>query len=138
MVTAEEIRSQFPSWVTVIMADATYGKPTVAWVREHFWPWFQRQRFNLGLLKWERTNDCDNFARAFAQYASDCHALTPGLQGEGLAVGEFYYIGTTHVQGPHAIAVAITDEGKVYFEPQTGQRIALSPTEELSCFFVRF
>lgn len=137
-MTAAELRTQFPPWVPVIVSDATYGKPTVAWLREKFWPWFQKQRFDLGLNKWERRNDCDNFARAYAQSAADCHALTKGADdAEGLAVGEFYYVGTSHVKGPHAIVVAFTDDGKVFIEPQTGQRIALTPSEEMSCFSVR-
>ena len=137
-MTAAEIRAQFPSWVPVILADASYGVPTVRWLGEQFWPWYQRQRWNLGLDKWERRNDCDNHARAYAQYAADCHALTGSGAGEGLAVGEFFYVATSHVQGPHAINVAFTDEGKVYLEPQTGRRLTLAPSEELSCFHVRF
>jgi hypothetical protein len=120
--------------VPVILSDATYAKPTTAWLRDHFWPWFQKMRWNLGLNHWTRKNDCDSFSRAYAQAAQDCHALTVGETEEGLAVGQFYYIGTTHVQGPHAICVAFTDDGKIYIEPQTGQRLALTPTEELSCF----
>lgn len=137
-MTAAEIRSQFSPWVPMIMADADYAKPTTAWLRDAFWPWFQKQRFALGLHKWTRKNDCDGFARAYAQYASDCHALTSGEGREGLAVGEFFYVGTSHVQGPHAIIVAFTDDGKIYIEPQTGERLSLTPTEELSCFHVRF
>lgn len=137
-MTNQEIRSQFPSWTTAIISDETYGKPKTAWLRDKFWPWFQQMRWNLGLDKWTRRNDCDNFARAYAQACADCHALTVGNQDEGLAVGEFCYIGTSHVQGAHAIIVAFTDEGKIYIEPQTGQRLALTPSEELSCFFVRF
>lgn len=133
-MTAAELRSQFPAWTPVILSDATYAKPTVRWLREDFWPWFQKMRFNLGLNRWQRKSDCDDFARAYAQAASDCHALTGGSAEEGLAVGQFYYIGTTHVKGPHAIIVAFTDEGRTYWEPQTGQRLALTPTEELSCF----
>lgn len=137
-MTAAEIRTHFPAWVPVLCADDTYAKPTVAWLRDKFWPWYVKQRFNLGLAKWERKNDCDNFSRAYAQNASDCHALTAGESSEGLAVGEFWYVGTSHVQGPHAINVAFTDEGKVYVEPQSGQRLALTPTEEQSAFYVRF
>jgi hypothetical protein len=137
-MTGAEIRAEFPTWTPLILADASYGKPTVRWLREQFWPWYQRKRFDLGLTKWDRRNDCDNHARSYAQYASDCHALTGGNNDEGLAVGEFFYIGTSHVNGPHAIVAAFTDEGKVYLEPQTGQRIALTPTEEMSCFHVRF
>ncbi len=135
-MTAAEIRAQFPAWVPVILADETYAKPTSAWLRDSFWPWFQRMRWDLGLKNWTRKNDCDGFARAYAQAASDCHALTVGEDDDGLAVGQFFYVGTSHAQGPHAIIVAFTDEGKIYIEPQTGQRLALTPIEELSCSFV--
>lgn len=137
-MTAHEIKAHFPSWTPVILSDSTYAKPTSAWLRDKFWPWFKGARENLGLMTWTRKNDCDGFSRAYAQAASDCHALTAGEESEGLAVGEFFYVGTTHVQGPHAIVVAFTDEGKLYLEPQTGQRIALTPTEEISAFFVHF
>ncbi len=137
-MTAADIRAEFPSWTPTIFSDATCAKPAVAWLLLKFWPWFERQRFNLGLNKWTRKNDCDNFARAYAQAAADCHALTVGEDSEGLAVGEFYYHATTQVKGPHAIVVAFTDEGKVFIEPQTGKRLTLTPTEESSCFFVRF
>lgn len=135
MITAAEIRASFPAWAPVILADSTYAKPTAAWLRDSFWPWFQRKRWDLGLSKWTRKNDCDGFARAYAQYASDCHALTVGEDSEGLAVGQFHYVGA---QGPHAIAVAFTDEGRIHIEPQTGARLNLTPAEEMACFFAYF
>lgn len=143
MMTADQLRTALfsagiPPWVQVICTDETYGEPTVGWLRDKFWPWFQQQRFDLGLLKWERKNDCDNFSRAYAQAAADCHALTNGEDAEGLAVGEFLYIASSSVKGPHAIISAFTDEGLVYFEPQTGQRLALTPAEQLTAFSIRF
>lgn len=139
-MTAAEIRAQFPPWVRVICYDETYAKPTVAWIRDKFWPWHQKRRFDLGLHKHDRRNDCDNHMRSFAQSAADCHALTVGdvLTPEGLAIGEFMYVGTTHVKGPHGINVSFTDDGKVFWEPQTGQRLALTPLEEMSVFDIRF
>lgn len=139
-MTAAEIRSQFPAWANGILGDETYGKPTVAWLRDTFWPWHVKRRFDLGLNKWTRKNDCDNSSRRVAQDAADCHALSTGSDAEGITVGEFWYIATTHVKGPHAISVAFTDEGKVFFEPQspTWQRLALTPIEELSVFHYRF
>lgn len=134
-MTATELRAEFPAWVQVIFADTEYAKPTLRWLTDKFWPWFQRQRFNLGLNRWTRKNDCDNFARAYAQAAADCHALTGGNELEGLAVGEFFYIRKDGVA--HAINVAFTDSGKVFIEPQTGEVIFLTPIEELSAFHVR-
>lgn len=58
-MTAQEIKATFPSWTPVIMSDETYGKPTTAWLRDKFWPFFQKQRFDLGLHKWTRKNSHD-------------------------------------------------------------------------------
>ena len=133
-MTAYQVRMAFPGTAIIITPDTEYACPTVHWLKDTFYPWFQQQRFNLGLNKWDRRNDCDNFARAFAQAAADCHALSNGDDSEGLAVGEFYYHQAT---GGHAINVAFTDIGKVFIEPQTGQIITLKPEEERTCFFVR-
>ncbi len=137
-MTADELRSQFPFYTPVIISDSTYAKPTTGWLRDKFWPWFQKQRFDLGLHRWTRKSDCDDWAAGYCYSAKICHALSVGDDAEGLAVGEFFYIGTSHVQGPHAIVVAFTESGKRYLEPQTGQLLALTPSEESSCFHVRF
>jgi hypothetical protein len=138
-MTDQDIRQHFPQpWTLSLTADATYAKPTLRWLRDVLWPYFKDDRHAKGLLTWTRRNDCDNFARAYAQAAADCHGANSGDASEGLAVGEFWYVGKEHVKGPHAIVVAFTDEGKVFIEPQSGQRIALTPEEENSCFLVKF
>lgn len=121
-----------------LLVDTDYALPTTSWLLTTFYPWWQDQRNSLGLTTWTRINDCDNFARAYAQAAQDCYALTPvdGTRPEALAVGELCYI--KDGSGGHAIVLAITEDGKVFIEPQTGKRIFLSPTEIDSCFFVRF
>lgn len=137
IVTAEQLRSRVPFSAPAIFADANYAVPTLAWLQGPFWDWFQKCRWDLGLKSWARRNDCDNFARAYAQAAADCHALTAsGDAAEGLAVGEWYYHSPG---GPHAICVAaIEDDALTFVEPQNGQRLTLTPTEISSCFFARF
>lgn len=136
---AHELRAVLPLQAMTILADASYALPTRAWLRLVFWPWFKEQREGLGLANWTRTNDCDNFARAYAQAAADCHALTrnPSDAPEGLAVGEWYYI-QEKTHGAHAIVAAYTETGLCHIEPQTGEFIILTPAEVQSCFFVRF
>jgi hypothetical protein len=132
-----QLASAFP-FAVIILSDADYACPTTQWLTGPFWGWFQKSRWDLGLSKWERTNDCDNFARAYAQGAADSFALTPfdGLKPEGVAVGEFYYHSS---RGPHAICIALTgDTAPIFVEPQTGQLLTIPQPEASTCFFVRF
>lgn len=134
-MTATEIRADLPIVAPAYFADASYAKPTLRWLLSDFWEWFEESRWRLGLLKWERRNDCDNFARAYCQAAADCHALSTGQSGDGLAVGEYWY---QSPNGPHAVVVAYTDVGRVFVEPQSGKQLFLLPQEVNSCFFARF
>ena len=137
-MTALEIQSKFPEpylarWV---LADATYALPTMRWLQGPFWDSFQADRWAKGLKTWARKNDCDSFARAYAQHAQDAHAITTGSNDEGLAVGEIFY--TRHDRQNHAIVCAFTEKGRVFIEPQNGQELAMTPAELGSIFFVRF
>lgn len=139
-MTATEIRAEF--WklsplAQVLCYDTTYDLPTVDWIQNKFYPWFKKTRWNGDLSNWSRKNDCDNFARAFCVFCQDAHVLSSGT-ADALAVGEFAYIANADVKGPHAIVAAFTDEGLVFFEPQNGQRLALTPLEIQTCFLVRF
>lgn len=135
-MTAAEIRLAMPLLAPVYLCDSTYGVPTFRWLSGPFWDWFWEYRTSLGLRVWNRRNDCDNFARAYCQAASDAHALTNGNNDEGLAVGEFWY--RRENGGAHAIVCAFTDLGRVFIEPQTGKQLTLSEPEIKSCFFARF
>lgn len=136
MTRAEIQSSFFPRFV--VCADDSYAVPTLRWLQGAFWDSFLAERWAKGLKTWERRNDCDNFARAFAQHAQDCHAISTGRDDEGLAVGEFFY--TRRTGDGHAIVVAFVDDDhrRVFIEPQNGQVIDLTPAEIASCSFVRF
>ncbi len=135
-MTNAELKSKLPLLAPAYFADASYAKPTLAWLQGPFWTWFIAQRQAYGLNTWTRKNDCDNFARAYAQAAQDCHSVSQDpTNQEGLAVGEFWYHGPN---GPHAIIIAVTDKGIVYLEPQNNHQLILTPSEISSCFYVRF
>lgn len=136
-MTAAELQLRFP-FCRVVAPDLDYALPTRAWLGGPFWESFKADRWAKGVTTWERKNDCDNFARAYAQHAQDCHAVSRGSQKEGLAVGEFFY--TQATGGGHAINVAFADDATrpLFIEPQTGREITLTPDEQASAFFVRF
>lgn len=132
-MTAAALQLLFPC--SVWCPDTTYAEPTLRWLQGAFWQSFRADRW-AKVGSYSRKNDCDNWARAYAQHAQDCHAMSHGSEAEALAVGEMFY---TKASGEgHAICVAITEQGLVFLEPQNGQVITLSPSEILSCFFVRF
>ena len=133
-MTQAEIQSSFAT--PVLFADASYARPTLRWLQGQFWDAFRQDRW-AKVGSYSRKNDCDNWARAFAQLAQDSHAQTrSGSDDEALAVGEFFY---TKASGEgHAINAAFTDVGLVFIEPQNGLTLKLTTSEILSCFFVRF
>lgn len=137
-MTRAELQSacELPFHALFLAGDDSYAKPTLNWLLGPFWSWFKGDRALKGLSSWTRRNDCDNFVRAYAQAASDCHATTVGNDDEGLSVGEFWYIKASG-EG-HAIIIAITDAGRVFIEPQNGQKIILTDAEIKSCFLAKF
>ena len=137
-LTPLHIRVAFPLCQHVITPDASYAAPTLDWLTGPFWSYFRTSRAALGT--WTRRNDCDNFARAYAQAAQDAHALTAGNDADALAAGEVFYFQAGDPARGHAINCAFVgaDASLVFIEPQTGQPVTLSTNERNSVFFVRF
>ena len=133
-INGAAIRAQFAC--PVVTADLDYATPTLRWLLGPFWNHFRARRGALG--KWTAKNDCDNFARAYAQDAQDSHALSKGSEAQALAVGEIFYVQDSG--GGHAINAAFVDNPPrlVFIEPQTGQAVDLTPAERASIFFARF
>lgn len=134
-MTPAEIQALL-SLIFIRFADDSYARPTLAWLQGAFWDSFQADRFDK-VGSYSRKNDCDNWARAYAQHAQDCHAMSNGNADEALAVGEFFY---TKTDGSgHAICMAVVDGFRLAFiEPQNGTELHLTPNEIASCSFARF
>lgn len=121
-------------WTSVFFYDESYAKPTTDYLLNKFWPKYRDYLFSRGRHKWTKKRDCDNSARRYVVELQDLHAESNDF-AEALAVGEFCYISN---RGPHAIVIAITDEGVIFIEPQDGQRLALTPYDISTCFRVSF
>lgn len=141
-ISDKEIRLLFEQCLHApfVPSDKTYACPTSEWVTKHFYNWLKLVQVKLGVSKWQRTNDCDNFSARFAAFAPICHSLTIADQPdapEGIAVGEFWYH-RRDSGGGHAINFAITvDEGLIFIEPQNGSVLKLFDTEMRSCFLIK-
>ena len=117
---------------------ASYAVPTLDWLQAKCWPAFRSRLWSENLDKWIVRWECRDFARAFACFALECwatSALLPSLD-DGLSVGEIWFR-LTPTTG-HAICPAITDQGLVFIEPQTGQLCTLTPEQLSSRYFLRF
>lgn len=123
--------SQVAPNVVPLLYDADYACPTSDWLFNKFAPWFR-----ANYPQYTRKRDCDNFARRLAVDAQDLHAESDN-EAEALAVGEFCYIGSSHVKGPHIINFAFVDAGDlVFLEPQNAMRLSLTPLELMSCYHI--
>lgn len=124
------------------VADAFYAHPSRAWVRGAFASALKTLLDGLEASVWtDSSNDCDDFARLSAAFASCLHNRTVGHErNTGLALGEFWYV--RDAGGGHAINMAIVyQDGKpelMFFEPQTQQEVKLTEREVLSCVAYRF
>lgn len=88
---------------------------------------------DIGIVNWDTRFDCNWFASLYistanAHFASAAwHSETPA---QSLALGEFWY--HRDQGGWHAIVTAVTDQGVVFIEPQTGRLVKLTAGERQS------
>lgn len=98
---------------------------------------FRDQLFEYGIVKREDNYTCKHFAALFAEMAQARYfkeSFRSRGQARALAIGSIWYVRDDD-QVPHAIVQVLTERGRIYFEPQTGREVALSPKEEASTYF---
>lgn len=129
-------------------ADARYAIPLMSWVHQDFTA--QWGRFLEALGPWTtEENDCDDFARFCAGFASLIYHNTPNKEKDaGFALGEFWYLKDNG--GAHAICAGLarldgtTNVVVYFFEPQPGADrrpigvVQLSQKEIESCMLRKF
>jgi hypothetical protein len=92
---------------------------------------------NPHLIKYSESNDCDKFAFSFYSYVQNIYyELNYGIKGsaESFGVGIVFYRHENKIN--HAINVIITEDDILFFEPQTGEVVKLTPTEVKSIYLV--
>ncbi len=137
--------------------DARYVFPSVGWLFITFAQSLAVVRPQFALSEWQEDDgDCDDFEDLAVFYARFLHRREMTLEREAaraaqeeppalaaIAFGSFeYVIGANEANGAHAINCAIVNSngapGLVFFEPQNGQRVDLTPSEICSCQEIRF
>lgn len=120
--------------------DQIYGQINSAWLADFHARW-KSDLFDKGVVRWEQRFDCNRFAAHFAAsaqieyFTQNFHSWTTG---QAAAVGEVWYLVGAQPGRAHAIVLAYTERGPVYFEPQTGAQITLSAAEKASVYYARF
>ncbi len=142
-MTRAEIQSFFP--VTQIhFGAASYGVPTLAWIRGPFWDFIRGRWWDENLTKWKFNWACRDFTRAAASAAQECNALTQGSPYDVVAIGEFWFVPdsskptATGQREGHAVCPCFTDTGLVYMDFQTCTPWPLTTSEFQSRYFLRF
>lgn len=124
----------------VILKDTAYAEVSSAWLRGYYDD-FRKTLFREGVVRWEETFDCDDFASFFVSLASVRYFTTTwstSREAQSLALGEYWYRPQGLRGQAHAIVTAVTERGQIYIEPQSGQEVRLTDDEKLSRFYVKF
>lgn len=138
VLSAAEMRLAVPQGPFAHVSDESYAVVSSAWLGQFYKRW-RADLSRQGVVKWDSRFDCNRFVASFcatAQMEFFRNTFHSRVQAQALAVGELWY--TQDGVGPHAVVVAITEEGTVFFEPQTGEILTLRITELASIGFKRF
>ena len=130
----DQVRQQVPF---AVCGDTAYAQVNSVWLKE-FYPDFRAELFRQGVVKWDERFDCNHFATYYAALAQTRFYLASwgsSTTAQSLAVGTFWYQAP---RGGHAIIVAITERGRIFIEPQTGEEVKLTPAQIDSAFFRLF
>lgn len=130
--SAQEIQTFFASPVT--LGKQQYAQVSRAWV-EWFYADFRAtlSAGQFGIVHWDGRFTCTSFTTKFvgdAQMRYFAQSFHSSISAPSIAVGEFWYQPGGNWQAPgHALVVCVTENGREFFEPQTGKWVVLTPAE---------
>jgi len=137
VVSAQTLASAFGGAVT---GDSEYALVSKQGLQEYYKE-FRSELFRKGVVKWDERFDCNHFAGYYIElaqikfYLSNFHSSS---KAQTLAIGTFWYL-PDHARGQgHAIVAALTDQGVVFLDPQTGLFTVLTVTELQSAYVKLF
>lgn len=122
VLTAKEAQAYLPGY----KLDAAYGVVRSEWLDQAYQDW--RADLSKDLVNWDSRFDCNAFAVDFMAYCrrsflvDTWHSRT-AAQAPAIAV--YCYQPTQNTA--HAVVAAITEQGLVVIEPQTGRKIKAGP-----------
>ncbi len=123
----------------VILGSTAYAEVNSAWLRS-WYPVYRAELFRLGVVRWDSRFDCSRFAGFYTGLAQACFFETAfHLRSDAvaLALGPFWYRRDGDTVG-HAVIQVITDRGRIFIDPQTGEELKLSGAEVNSAILQYF
>lgn len=136
ILTDRELRGAVPG---AILGEAVYAEVNSRWL-PHWYRTYRQQLFKIGLVRWDSRFDCNRFADFYSNLAQAYfsvemfHSATPA---QALAMGPFWYV-RADGKGSHAIVQAMTERGRIFIDPQTGEELQLTALEQQSGFVQLF
>ncbi|HYC70072.1 MAG TPA: hypothetical protein VEB66_02635 [Opitutaceae bacterium] len=136
ILTDRELRGAVPG---AILGERVYAEVNSAWL-PRWYRTYREQLFKIGLTRWDSRFDCNRFADFYSNLAQAFfslemfHSNTPA---QALALGPFWYV-RADGGGSHAIVQAVTERGRIFIDPQTGEEMKLSALEQQSGYVQLF
>jgi hypothetical protein len=136
ILSDRELRGTVPG---AILGESVYAEVNSRWL-PHWYRTYRQQLFKIGLVRWDSRFDCNRFADFYTNLAQAYfsvemfHSPTPA---QALALGPFWYV-RADGKGSHAIVQAVTERGRIFIDPQTGEEMTLSPIEQQSGYVQMF
>jgi|GEM_PF-2073154 hypothetical protein len=124
---------------TFYFGDQAYAEVNSAWLPE-FHEEFRRELHRLGIVRWNERFDCNRFVELFialAQarfYRESFHSDTPA---RALAMGPYWYV-RDGGQSAHAVVQVLTERGRIFVDPQSGEEVQLTRAETALAYFQFF
>jgi hypothetical protein len=134
--TIREVRERIPA---MYFGDDTYAEVNSAWLQK----WYDEYRSQLsrvGVVNWNERFDCNRFVEFYTGLAQAYYfrqSFHESRPAQALALGPFWY---TREGGKsrHALVQALTERGRVFFDPQNGREVHLTPNEQASAYLMVF
>ncbi len=128
------VYTQFDTWdqlggPTQLLV-SRYGQVDRNWIIKAYPEW-RAELHRDGVVRWDPRFNCVHFSTHFVAWAQLRHYLESFHSGaqtaQSLALGVFAYRSNT--RGGHALVEIVTQNGREFFEPQTGEFVVLTPEE---------
>ena len=131
-----EVRQMIP---TMFFGDDYYAEVNSEWLKR-WYAEYRKQLSRIGVVHWDVRFDCNRFVEFYSGlaqayfYRATFHSAT---KARALALGPIWYV-RDGGNSRHALIQALTERGRVFIDPQTGEEVELTPTEKASAYLQMF
>lgn len=136
-----EVRQNFSN--LIYCGKAQYAEINIDWLKwayEDFRAELSQGRY--GITDWSNRSQCTLFATSFESFCQRrflIHGWNSRFRTPQIAIGTIWYLPNPNdAQIGHAINVALTTNGRQWFDPQSGKFIKLTDEQIATIYFTKF